>query len=68
LTYGKHNDRLAQDLIISKDGKQLKGEELRSIGEKWESLGGRWGGRFGLKLVVLLSVHRVRTNRFGSAK
>jgi hypothetical protein len=51
LTYGKHNDRLAQDLIISKDGKQLKGEELRSIGEKWESLGGRWGGRFGLKLV-----------------
>lgn len=51
LTYGKHNDRLAQDLVISKDGKQLKGEELRPIGEKWESLGGRWGGRFGLKLV-----------------
>lgn len=51
LTYGKHNDRLAQDLIVWKDEKQLSGEELRPIGEKWESLGGRWGGRFGLKLV-----------------
>ena len=51
VTYGKHNERLAQDLIIWKGEKQLSGEELRPIGEKWESLGGRWGGRFGLKLV-----------------
>lgn len=50
-TYSKHNDRLAQDLVIWKDGKQLVGEEFRPIGEKWESLGGRWGGRFGLKLI-----------------
>jgi len=49
LTYGKHNDRLAQDLVIWKDEKQVTGEALRPIGEKWESLGGRWGGRFGLK-------------------
>ena len=48
VTYSKHNDRLAQDYIISKDGEPLKGEALRPIGEKWESLGGRWGGRFGL--------------------
>lgn len=51
LTYGKHNDRLAQDLNIWKDGVLLSGEALRVVGEKWESLGGRWGGRFGLKLV-----------------
>lgn len=49
LTYGKHNDRLAQDLVIWKDDTMLSGEGLRPIGEKWESLGGRWGGRFGIK-------------------
>ena len=48
LTYGKHNDRLAGDLIIYKDGKQFTDEEYRPIGEKWESMGGRWGGRFGI--------------------
>ncbi len=50
VTYSKHNDRLAQDLVISKDGVPLKGEASRPVGEKWESLGGRWGGRFGLKI------------------
>lgn len=49
LTYGKHNDRLAIDLIIHKDGKQLADSEYRPLGEKWESMGGRWGGRFGVK-------------------
>lgn len=49
--YGKHNDRLAQDLNIWKDDKLVQGEALRPLGEKWESLGGRWGGRFGLRLV-----------------
>ena len=49
LTYGKHNDRLAGDLVISKDGNVLSDDALRPIGEKWESLGGRWGGRFGVK-------------------
>lgn len=48
LVYGKHNDRLAADLIIRKDDKILAKEELRPIGEKWESMGGRWGGRFGV--------------------
>ena len=52
LTRGTHNDRLAQDLVIWKDDVQLKGEALRPVGEKWESLGGRWGGRFGLKLNI----------------
>lgn len=49
-TYGKHNDRLALDLIIHKMGsiESLKSEEYRFAGEKWESMGGRWGGRFGV--------------------
>jgi hypothetical protein len=47
--YGKHNDRLAIDLIISKDGNMLTDEGYRPIGEKWESMGGVWGGRFGVK-------------------
>jgi hypothetical protein len=49
LTYGKHNERLAQDLGIWKDGKQLTTEEYRPLGVYWESMGGRWGGRFGVK-------------------
>jgi hypothetical protein len=49
LTYGKHNDRLAEDLLVWKDFKQLTKEEYRPIGEHWESMGGRWGGRFGVK-------------------
>ncbi len=32
-----------------KDGVYMTdGEAYRFLGEKWESLGGRWGGRFGL--------------------
>lgn len=49
LTYGKHNDRLAHDLIIEKDGVEVVGLALIPLGEQWESLGGRWGGRFGVK-------------------
>jgi len=49
VTYSKHNDRLAQDLIIEKDDKDITDEDSRLIGEKWESMGGRWGGRFGVK-------------------
>ena len=48
VTYGKHNDRLAEDLLIWKEFKQLTKEEYRPIGEKWEEMGGRWGGRFGV--------------------
>ena len=49
LTYGKHNDRLAIDLIIEKNDQPATGIELIALGEKWESMGGRWGGRFGVK-------------------
>ena len=49
LTYGKHNDRLAQDLVIEKDNVGISESEYRQVGEKWESMGGRWGGRFGVK-------------------
>ena len=48
LTYGKHNDRVAIDFVIEKDDVPLTKEELRPLGEKWESMGGRWGGRFGV--------------------
>ena len=40
--YSPHADRLAVDLIIDDDA------EARRLGEFWESLGGRWGGRFGV--------------------
>jgi hypothetical protein len=56
VTYGKHNDRLAEDLTVYKDCKTLNKEEYRPIGEKWETMGGRWGGRFG----VLKEEHNVR--------
>ena len=45
----RHRDRLAVDLNLFRDGVYLTdGEAYRFLGEKWESLGGRWGGRFGL--------------------
>jgi hypothetical protein len=46
VTYGKHNDRLASDLIIERNSVQLTSDEHRPLGEKWESMGGKWGGRF----------------------
>jgi hypothetical protein len=49
LTQGKHNDRLAADLIIYKDSTPISETDYRIIGEKWEEMGGRWGGRFGVK-------------------
>ena len=47
--YGKHNMKLAGDLTIWKNGKILNKEEYRKFGEFWEAVGGRWGGRFGIK-------------------
>ncbi|MEM4360121.1 MAG: hypothetical protein QXT45_06295 [Candidatus Bilamarchaeaceae archaeon] len=47
--HSKHNDRLAIDLIIYKGDRGLKPEEYRPVGEKWEFMGGIWGGRFGVK-------------------
>lgn len=49
-----HLNRLAGDIIIDYKGKYLTGktdrekELFRIIGEKWESWGGEWGGRFGV--------------------
>lgn len=48
VTNSKHNDRLAEDLLVWKEFKQLTKEEYRPLGEYWESMGGRWGGRFGV--------------------
>lgn len=45
-----HKLRLAQDLNLFKDGKYLvKTEDHLPLGEKWESMGGVWGGRFAKK-------------------
>ena len=39
---------LAADLTLFKDGVWLKDpNDYKEMGEYWESLGGRWGGRFG---------------------
>jgi len=43
----KHKRKLAIDLNLFKGGKFLRGtEDHRELGEYWESIGGRWGGRF----------------------
>lgn len=46
--HSEHNDRLAVDYNVWKDGELLPSgdERYRPLGEYWESLGGRWGGRF----------------------
>ncbi len=42
-----HKLRLAIDLNLFKDGKFLSTtEDHKELGEKWESMGGTWGGRF----------------------
>lgn len=44
----KHVVNLAVDLVLHKDGVTYTwGEAFRPLGLFWESLGGRWGGRFG---------------------
>lgn len=50
MKHSKHQDRLARDYILYIDGVcQIDNPEAyRKPGEYWESLGGRWGGRFGL--------------------
>lgn len=46
----KHLDRLAIDLNLFIDGEYITDpEKYRPLGEHWEFLGGRWGGRFGVK-------------------
>lgn len=42
-----HGDRLAIDLNLFIGGVyQTDADAYRSLGEKWEQLGGTWGGRF----------------------
>lgn len=46
----KHLKRLAVDFNLFIDGKYISDKEMyRPLGELWESLGGRWGGRFGVE-------------------
>lgn len=46
----KHCQRLAIDLNLFINGKYVTDpEKYRFLGEFWEALGGRWGGRFGVK-------------------
>lgn len=43
----KHYSRLAIDLNLFKDGKYLKKtSDHLPFGKFWESIGGKWGGRF----------------------
>lgn len=45
-----HLESRAADLVLYKGGLAITGgEEFRPLGEFWENLGGRWGGRFGLE-------------------
>lgn len=47
--HSKHQDRLAVDMNLFVDGAYVRDKEkYRVLGEKWESIGGRWGGRFGV--------------------
>lgn len=43
-----HRLSLAEDVLLFVDGVyQTDTESYRVIGEKWESIGGSWGGRWG---------------------
>lgn len=45
----KHLDSIAVDLSLFKNGVYTTNpEDYRPLGEKWEIMGGRWGGRFGI--------------------
>ena len=45
--FSLHKDKLATDLNLFKDGEYLTTtEHHRPLGEKWEEMGGSWGGRF----------------------
>ena len=43
-----HRLSLAEDILLFVDGVyQKENEQYRQIGEKWESIGGAWGGQWG---------------------
>lgn len=43
-----HTERRAIDLNLFVDGTLASPAQYRPLGERWEQLGGRWGGRFGV--------------------
>ena len=46
----KHQDKLAVDINLFIDDKYTNDKrDYRRLGEFWESLGGSWGGRFGIQ-------------------
>ena len=46
----KHLQCLAADVVLYINGKYITDKNLyRPLGEKWEELGGTWGGRFSIK-------------------
>ena len=45
----KHSERRAMDLNLFVNGRLAQPEQYRPLGEKWEALGGKWGGRFGVE-------------------
>lgn len=48
--HSKHQDRLAVDFNLFVDGAYVRDKlYYRALGEKWEAIGGRWGGRFGVE-------------------
>ena len=49
IKHSKHQDKLAIDLNLIINGRLATPEEYRPLGEYWEFLGGRWGGRFGVE-------------------
>lgn len=52
VAHSKHQDRLAVDFNLFVDGRYVRDKEkYRALGEKWEAIGGRWGGRFGVDTV-----------------
>lgn len=47
--HSKHLQRLAIDLNLFINNRYITDpEKYRPLGEYWESIGGRWGGRFGV--------------------
>lgn len=48
--HSKHTQRLAVDFNLFKNGKYIRDPwQYLELGKFWESLGGRWGGRFGVR-------------------
>ena len=55
--YSKHTSGLAVDILFLEDVEDdykvnFPPEKYKELGEYWESIGGRWGGRFGDNLMT----------------